>query len=327
MRIRVTTYPDQITGKPRQSSRVALIRDGTAVAGGRKRPTTVATMDRWAPKVPPEVAGLLEPEELAQVQEWMAQRDEQVAGILRQQHLDHIAEHASIAADALDAGLTPPSYLTVWEGIAVLEDALERAGQRRPPAAAPASAGDVRDKASRESGPSRFVPENLAELMRTQRPRRSRAAGGTCRRREPSPPAEAGRVLRGRMGRKAHGFAQWLEPLSALPLGAAELSQAISAVLSRDGIPHVVQTGRLLVAKVGTVPRHTWVALLASGSICDFRAQMRLRETEGVPHGVFIPEDTQRYTPAGELPPLDPAAFHEKTGIALQAYPPSASFA
>lgn len=76
----------------------------------------------------------------------------------------------------------------------------------------------------------------------------------------------------------------------------------VSAMLSREGIPHQVHVGSLHVAEAGLIRLHWWV-VLEDGQHCDFRARMWLGAAAGVPHGVFVPNADQVYVSQSILRP------------------------
>ena len=86
----------------------------------------------------------------------------------------------------------------------------------------------------------------------------------------------------------------WLRPAAGLPLECDGLTNALSALLRRERIGHRVMHGQLEVLGAGTISYHHWIEL-PDGRTVDFRARMWLSKVADVPHGVFQPNQRQRY--------------------------------
>lgn len=82
--------------------------------------------------------------------------------------------------------------------------------------------------------------------------------------------------------------ARAIELLDGLPLQCDGMTRALSLLLMREGVEHVVHIGAMEVAGVGRIGLHWWIAL-PGGQICDARARMWLGDDMRVPHGVFEP--------------------------------------
>lgn len=81
-----------------------------------------------------------------------------------------------------------------------------------------------------------------------------------------------------------------------LPLECDGMVNVASAVLDREGVPHLTHCGSMSVQGVGTIARHCWIRLPA-GQILDLRARMWLGDDARVPHGVFHPKSGISYMP------------------------------
>ncbi len=86
----------------------------------------------------------------------------------------------------------------------------------------------------------------------------------------------------------------WLSPAGGLPLECDGLTNVLSALLRREQIGHRVMHGQLEVLSVGTIPYHHWIEL-PDGRTVDFRARMWLSKVADETHGVFQPNQRQRY--------------------------------
>ena len=115
-------------------------------------------------------------------------------------------------------------------------------------------------------------------------------------------------------------LADWLAPLDQLALECDGLTRVVSALLTRDGIEHQAHLGTLETPQ-GRIDLHCWVEL-PDGTVCDFRARMRLGED--APHGIFHPDNSICYESLGALKRIDlnnSEIFQFIFGIDLDSYP------
>ena len=113
----------------------------------------------------------------------------------------------------------------------------------------------------------------------------------------------------------------WLQPLDGLRLECDGMTRVIAALLTREGICHLVCRGRLEIDGEGMTPRHWWIEL-GDGLICDWRARMWLGDGQAVPHGVFIPGAGVRYvTDERFVLEVDHFVFEVLSGMTIEKYP------
>lgn len=67
--------------------------------------------------------------------------------------------------------------------------------------------------------------------------------------------------------------ARALQLLDGLPLECDGVTRALSLLLTREGIKHVIHIGALQVEGVGRIGLHWWI-VLPGGQIYDARARM-----------------------------------------------------
>lgn len=120
-------------------------------------------------------------------------------------------------------------------------------------------------------------------------------------------------------------LAGWLESLDNAPLECDGLSRSLSTLLQRDGVEHRVCTGALVVAGVGKIEPHWWIALL-DGRVCDIRARMWLGKDARVPHGIFTPSEGLTYHLAHERElhriRMSPFIFQMLTKMSMAEFAP-----
>jgi len=100
--------------------------------------------------------------------------------------------------------------------------------------------------------------------------------------------------------------------LDVLPLDCENLIRVVATLLSRDGTPYEAHRGSLWVKGVGHVEPHCWI-VLESGEVVDFRVRFWLGNDAKIPHGVFIPTESQIYTSHSTFS----AALHDVVFFAL----------
>lgn len=109
--------------------------------------------------------------------------------------------------------------------------------------------------------------------------------------------------------------------LDSLPLDCENLIRVIATLLDRDGVPYKAHQGAMWVKGIGHVEPHCWL-VLDGGRTVDFRARLWLGEEERVPHGIFVPTDSQVYTSYKTFNAVvHPVVVFALTGSRLEHFP------
>lgn len=108
-----------------------------------------------------------------------------------------------------------------------------------------------------------------------------------------------------------HVIQQLLDPYDDTQTECDGLTQICHTVLVQNGIKHQPMAGTLARPKLNKLmPIHLWIDL-PSGERIDYRARMWL-VNDGVPHGIFRPQDFPDIIYTGspiDLEPLPPEVF------------------
>lgn len=92
----------------------------------------VASFNRFAPELPPEVAELFTPDEIQQWSKWKNKHDMKLRRQQLQTALDSTSTTVELAIKAIGEGLEPVEPEAIWRALDSLSKALDRAGHKRP---------------------------------------------------------------------------------------------------------------------------------------------------------------------------------------------------
>jgi hypothetical protein len=92
----------------------------------------VASFNRFAPELPPEVAELFTPDEIQQWSKWKNKHDMKLRRQQLQTALDSTSTTVELAIKAIGEGLEPVEPEAIWRALDNLSKALDRAGHKRP---------------------------------------------------------------------------------------------------------------------------------------------------------------------------------------------------
>lgn len=121
------------SGDVRESSRIQCIRifRDEILPSGQQRRQVVATIDRWASSLPPDIRKALTSEEQGLWKKWKAKHDEKYAAMQAAMALADAPRVLAESTLAINSGEAPPSDL--WQALDLISAALKAAGHTRPP--------------------------------------------------------------------------------------------------------------------------------------------------------------------------------------------------
>lgn len=131
MLFRVKRYRTS-TGDTRESSRIQCMRvyPDEILPSGQPRRQVVATIDRWAKTLPPQVRKILTQDEQDLWRQWKTKHDAKHQATMAAHALAEVPRILAASALAINDGHTPPADL--WQAIDLITAALRAAGHTQP---------------------------------------------------------------------------------------------------------------------------------------------------------------------------------------------------